>query len=111
MEIKNITKAGILSAILTGSLLYGGLAIYENEIRNARMSLIEQREFTRNNPELCSVPEKFNPEWRADERCLTYEENLLLIREMNNVKQIKIDGGGTFEEIMDKKLLERAENF
>ena len=96
MEIK--TKTGIASAILACGLLFGGQAIYKQEIREARMSLIDKRDFTRNNKEFCAKT--------PDDRCLSLQEFQQLIKEYNEVKNV--DAGKevkTFEEKLDDKLI------
>ena len=96
MEIK--TKTAIISAILAGGLLFGGQAIYEKEIREVRLSLIEQRDFTRNNQEFCRKTH--------DDRCLDLGEFKQLIKEYNEVKNVEVGGEKkSFEEKLDDKLI------
>lgn len=103
MEIKEISKetviAGITSAILAGGLLWGGMEIHNQEIKEARIDLLSQVEFTRNNPDLCRGK---NP----DERCLTDKEFKLLTREYTAVKNVNIEKkASTLEEKLNDKLL------
>lgn len=92
MEIKDKIKIGITSAILAGGLLFGGQAIYKQEIREARMSLLEKRDFTENNKEFCAET--------PDDRCLSFQEFQLLMKEYNKVKNI--DAGKDKKSLKDK---------
>lgn len=92
-------KTILASAILAGGIILGGSAINETEIEEARMSLLDKKEFTKNNPNLC------NRGRQSDERCLDFQEFLLLVEEYDKVKNVDVGKEvKTFEEKLDDKL-------
>lgn len=81
---KKKIAGGITTAIIAGTLLFAGGGENKEDIRLARLDLLQQAEFTEKHPEMCKGK-------NANERCLDVQEFLLLTREMNEVKNVKTD--------------------